>query len=232
MIIKTTGIVTEVINLTETSKELVLTLAEPMKFFAGHFINIFYEVNGEKLRRSYSISSDDQVSDKLSLSIRSAKDGAFSPLLWKEDFTGKTLEVMGPLGVNTADKITQKNVYLFGFGVGAGVIRAVAMHEMHRNDLDSLTIVTGSRAEDDIIHKEYFDALKAHDARVTLRYAISNPKTDAPCLKGYIQDHIDDFDFNNADVYVCGQKVACDALVEKVKSKNPSSCNFFIEAFH
>lgn len=89
----------------------------------------------------------------------------------------------------------------------------------------------GSRNEEDIIHQVDFDAIATHP-KVTLRHTISNPGSNNPHLVGYIQDNLSGFDFNNADVYVCGQEAACEALVETVKKQNPQNCQYFVEGFH
>lgn len=229
---KLTATVSTVRDLSPTAKELVLVPSEPLDFVAGSFVNIFSTINGSSLRRAYSISSSDQNTQHISLSVRLTPDGQFTPLLWESDYTGKTLELMGPLGLNTADKLTKRKVFLFGFGIGAGVVRAIALRLIERNDLDSLVIMTGSRNENDMVHKTCFDELAEKDPRVKTAYVLSAPTTQTPYPRGYIQDHLSEFDFNDADVYVCGQGVACDDLIAKIKSFKPKNCDFFVEDFH
>lgn len=138
---------------------------------------------------------------------------------------------MGPLGLNTADKMQSDNIYLFGFGVGAGVVKSLADYFVNKPHVTKLTIMTGSRNENDIIHFDYFTEL-AQNKKVTVRYVISNPTADNIYPVGYIQNHLSDFNFSDSDVYVCGQEVACQDLVETVKKSTPQNCNFFIEGFH
>ena len=38
--------------------------------------------------------------------------------------------------------------------------------------------------------------------------------------------------FDNADIYICGQEAACTALKSKIESVNPKNSTFFIEDFH
>ena len=67
---------------------------------------------------------------------------------------------------------------------------------------------------------------------VFVDHIVSRIREGSSIKKGYIQDYINEFDFNNSDVYVCGQEKACNDLVEKIKSANPNNCNYFIEGFH
>jgi len=228
----TPAMITKVTDLSPTAKEVTLTLTEPITFQAGAFVNIFMDDNGEKIRRAFSISSDDGTHDTFTLSIRESLKGRMSPMFWKKDMLGVTVTVMGPLGMNTADKMKSKRIFLFGFGIGVGVVKSLAAHFASSTQVESLTIATGSRNNADVMYTEYFNQLVANDPRIHIRYVVTEQDGTTAYPTGYIQDNIDDLDFNNADVYVCGQEVACTALQDKVKSTNPENCNFFVEAFH
>lgn len=229
---KTTGTITHIVDLSKTAKDVTVTLNEKIDFVAGHFVNLFMDINGEKVRRAFSISSSDTEQDSITLSIRESLKGVMSPLFWKNDLTGTTLELMGPMGVNTADKMHAPNAYLFAYGVGAGVIKSILDHVLRLGVAKRVVIMTGSRSSDEILHKEYFDSMSALHAHLEVRHVISQPEEVSGFRKGYIQEHLDDLDFNNADVYACGQEIACNSLVEKIRAQNPKNCNFFIEAFH
>lgn len=228
---KVKGTITNIIDLTPTCKEFTITLSEPVDFIAGCFFNLFIQHNGETIRRAFSVSSSDSVQDTLAFAIRLSLQGVMSPILWNENYVGREIEVMGPLGQNTADKMTREKIYLFGFGVGAGVVKSLAEHHCKRKDMKQLVVITGNRSEDEIIYRAYFDALKM-DARVRVAYVVSQPTTKESLPVGYIQNHIANYDFNDADVFVCGQVVACDALVAEVKTHAPTHCRFFVEDFH
>lgn len=229
---KLTGTITKATDLSPTARDITVTLSEPLDFNAGCFVNLFIEKDGERLRRAFSISSTEDDPDEISLSIRFTPDGAVTPLFWEEGIVGTPIEIMGPLGMNTADKMLAKKIYLFGFGVGAGVVRSLADHFVKKPDVDSIVIMTGNRSEDEILHKEYFDSLADQYKNVTVEHILPKNDPTPNYKKGYIQEHLSELDFNHSDVYVCGQEVACNALVETVKTHEPEDCHFFIEAFH
>ncbi len=225
------GIISQVRELTPTAREYVITPTEPFTFTAGAFVNLFVTHEGQTIRRAFSMSSDDTATDQFAVSIRLSKGGALTPLLWSHDFTNTEVSLMGPLGLNTADKMQSKKIFLFGFGIGAGVVKSLAMHHVASDMCDELVIVTGNRAENEIIHKDFFDELQQANPKVSCQYVVSQPTSELYPI-GYIQDHIDQYDFNDSDVYICGQTVACKALQEKVMATNPSNCTFFVEDFH
>jgi ring-1,2-phenylacetyl-CoA epoxidase subunit PaaE len=224
--------VTTVTDLSKSARDYTLLLPENLGFVAGQFVNIFMDIDGKKVRRAYSISSSDSIQNSITVSIRHSPDGVMTPVMWSRDMTGETLEIIGPLGFNTGDKMHAKEAYLFGYGVGAGVVKSILDHVLNEGRATTIVVITGSRSEDEILHKEYFDQVKETHPEVEIRYAISQPEVHTGFRKGYIQDNIEGIDFSDADVYACGQEKACTSLVEKIKAQNPTNCSLFIEAFH
>lgn len=229
---KIKGVITDVKELSPTAKEIAITLEKSMEFIAGSFVNVFMEIEGVKIRRAYSISSSDTDTQTIRVSVRLNPTGTISPLFWKNDMIGTQIEIMGPLGLNTADKMTHETAYLFGFGIGAGVIKSIAEYLSRKDSVKRIVIMTGNRSDEELLHKDYFDTLSSTNTKVSARYAVTAPSPNPTLLFGYIQNHINDFDFSHSDVYVCGQEAACEELVSKVKDRNPIDCSFFVEGFH
>ncbi len=227
-----TGTITSIVDLSKTAKDVTITLSEELNFIAGQFVNIFMNIEGVAVRRAFSISSSDTEQRTITLSIRESLKGVMSPLFWQKDMTGTSLTLVGPLGVNTGDKLHAPHAYLFAYGVGAGVVKSILDHIIHASIAEQILVMTGSRSEDEILHKDYFDKCATTHTHISVRHVISQPTQTEGLFHGYIQDNIDDIDFNNADVYACGQEVACKSLVEKIQLKQPVNCTFFIEAFH
>jgi len=227
-----TGEIVNIIDISKTAKEVKIKLSEPIDFISGSFVNLFMNINNEVVRRAYSISSPESIKDSITLTIRLSPSGTMTPFFWNNEMLGKHVNLMGPLGLNTVDKMHTNKVFLFAFGVGAGVVKSIADYFTNIRKVEKLTIMTGSRSEDEMLYKDYFNGLTNDSNNILVRHVVSKVNEGSIVLKGYIQDHIDDLDFNDSDVYVCGQEVACNDLVNKVKSTNPQNCNFFIEGFH
>jgi NAD(P)H-flavin reductase len=226
---KIKGKISRVTDLTSTSREIELTLTEELDFLPGAFVNIFIDIEGEKLRRAYSISSFESPSKRINLSVRKTPKGRVSPIFWGNNIIKKEIEIMGPLGLNTADKIINKKVYLFSFGIGVSVIKSIAKYLIDQIKIEDLTIYMGQRNEKEIIYKDFFDSISD---RTKIKYILSQP-TDSNYLNhGYIQDHIEKLDFDNSSVYICGQDKACQSLKERILDSNPKNIQFLIEGFH
>lgn len=232
-ITKIAGTITRVRDLTPTARDVTVTLDASMTSIAGSFVNLFIKNGTRTLRRAFSISSASPDEREITLTIRLCPEGAVSPLFWQPDVLGTRVELMGPLGLNTTDKLHRPNIFLFAFGIGAGVVKALAETLIGRSDLAALTIMTGSRNAEDIVHKDFFDALAGRDARVQVAYVVSTPRAaNSLYPHGYIQHHLTGLHFDDADVYVCGQEEACQQLVEAIQHTAPHNCDYFIEGFH
>lgn len=226
------GIISSVTDLTKTAKEVVITLTDGLDCPPGSFVNFFIEVNGTEVRRAYSVVHADEDQKTITLSIRHTLTGVVTPEFWKDDIIGRKVRVMGPMGLNTADKLSHSTVHLFAYGIGAGVIKAIAEYSLQNPNITTITITTGSRNEEDIVYKSYFDAMAQNNPHVAIKYVISDPLDANYPFKGYVQDHLEGLSFDDSDVYMCGQEKACNALLEKIKAMNSQNVSFFVEAFH
>lgn len=229
---KITGVVTSYKDLSPTARDVTITLREPLIFEAGSFVNIFILHEGAVLRRAFSISASDTTTNSITVSVRLNPKGMVTPLFWADTIIGMVVSVMGPLGLNTADKMYSDRIFLFGYGIGAGVVKSLATHFAHTYPNKEIFIMTGNRSPQEILHRDYFDLLTKNHPRIQVKYVVSDTAIPSPYPTGYIQDHISNIDFSNADVYVCGQEIACQSLVATVRKSNPVNCTFFIEGFH
>jgi NAD(P)H-flavin reductase len=226
------GVISNVTDLTKTAKEVTLTLVEALACPPGSFVNFFIELGGTPVRRAYSVVHADAEQKTITLSIRQTLNGMVTPEFWKDDIIGRKVRVMGPLGQNTADKLSHRTIHLFAYGIGAGVIKAIAEYSLQNPQVTAMTITTGSRNEEDIVYKTYFDEVVKNNPHVSVKYVISDPLDQNYPYKGYIQDHLEGLSFDDSDIYMCGQEKACNALLEKIKATNPQNTSFFVEAFH
>lgn len=221
--------ITSVVDLSRSAREVTLALPESIHFTPGAFVNVFMNREGKRERRAYSISSSDTEQEQIALTIRKGSVGGMSERFWEPDIQNIPISIMGPLGLNTIEKITNSRVFLFGFGIGVSVIKGLVEALLARPDLTELTIVTGSRTEEEILYKHFFESF--HDPRLTVRFVVSRPIDPQYPYRGYIQDHIADFDFSHATVYLCGQGSACTALQAGINALNPKEVEFLIESF-
>lgn len=230
-IITTKAKIAGVVDLSPTSRELIIVADKTFDFVPGMFVNIFIEHGGKAIRRAYSISSDPKQKGSFSISARLLPNGEMSPIFWADDIVGREITVMGPMGFNTVQKITKDRVLLFAFGIGASVIKSIAHELSKRENIQQLYIVTGNRNESEMIYKDFFDSLARENRSVHVRHVLSKPNDKNYEFIGHVPDFIGDLNFSNSSVYVCGGTKACEALKEKIDSVRPENVDIVVEAF-
>lgn len=223
--------VVEVTDLSDRAREVTLALPRPLGFLSGAFVNVFIPHEGVQARRAYSISSSPMVQDSIALTIRRTLPTSPSNVFWQPDIIGRSFEIMGPLGLNTIDHVTRDRVYLVGFGIGVSVVKGMLHGLLERKEVKDIWVITGSRSEDEVLYKELFETESTKDTRVHTRFVISRPESDSYPYTGYVQEHLSDFDFTDATVYLCGQSKACEAVQADIEKRHPYGVEFLLEAF-
>ncbi len=219
-------------DLSPSAREVTLTLPNALEFTPGAFVNLFVTRDGKRERRAYSVSSDYKNQKEITLSIRrNDTPQSLSPVFWQKNLDALPVSVMGPLGLNTADKIEHSKVYLFGFGIGVSVIKSLAQYLLDQEDIEQVIVLVGSRTEKEALYKEFFELLAEQDVRLSFRSVLSRPEQEGYPYVGYLQDHIGDYDFNDSTVYLCGAGAHCLALRDAIEATHPKNVQFLIESF-
>lgn len=163
-------------------------LQQTFQFQQGQNITIKAVIDGEELRRSYSICSAPHEGE-LRVAVKKVEQGKFSTYANEQLQVGDALEVMPPSGrFNTALDPQQKNHYL-AFAAGSGItpIISIIKTTLHTEPNSQFTLVYGNRSRAGIIFFEALEALKnKYLQRFNFINVLSREKTDAPLSFGRI----------------------------------------------
>lgn len=184
--------VKEIIKETPDSVSIEFDVPQNLKqdfaYTQGQNINIKAIINGEEVRRTYSLCTSPQE-NKLKVAVKKVQGGLFSTYANEQLKKGDVLEVMTPLGkFNTAlDANHQKQYVAFAAGSGItpiiSIIKATLAAERH----SSFTLIYGNRSRSSIIFFEELEGLKnKYMQRFTLIHVLSREKTDAAINFGRI----------------------------------------------
>lgn len=192
--------------------EIPEDLSKTFSFTSGQYVTLRTLINGEEVRRAYSICSSEN-SGELRVAIKSIKDGLFSNYACNELKTGDFLEVAPPEGnfILTTDSNQLKN-YL-GFAAGSGITPILSMIQtvLEAEPKSTFTLVYGNKTAEDTIFKSKLDAFaKQYIARFNLKYVFSQEETD-DSLFGRIDKSVVNYVVRNKfkhltfdAVFICG----------------------------
>ncbi len=188
---------------------------DTLHYLAGQFLTVIPNIDGDKTRRSYSLSSSPATDMSPAISVKRIEGGLVSNYLCDHVKIGDSLEVIEPMGnfVIEPDADAAKN-YVF-VGAGSGITPLISMIKtlIHREPKSKIHLIYGSRHEDQIIFKKQLDALETDYAnRFTVLHVISQPAANWPGLKGrinqastvyYLKQELG-IDIAQAHYYLCG----------------------------
>jgi ring-1,2-phenylacetyl-CoA epoxidase subunit PaaE len=163
-------------------------LADDYSFNPGQYLTLRTTMDGEEVRRSYSICSGPDDGE-LRIAVKKVDGGAFSNWAADELKSGDELDVMTPtgrFGVAPAPAPEQARVYA-GFAAGSGItpILSIAKGVLAREPHSRFFLFYGNRSTSGMMFLEALEELKDRFMqRLSLFHVISGEEQDIPILHG------------------------------------------------
>lgn len=185
-------------------------LSSAFLFKEGQNITLKAIINGNELRRSYSLCTAPHENE-IKVAIKAVDGGAFS-VFAQNLKKGDTLEVLPPVGkFNAKLKDTKGNYLAIAAGSGITPVISIIKHTLQTQADSSFTLIYGNKSRGSIIFFEELEALKnKFMQRFNFINVLSREKTDSTINYGRInQDKLKELqqliNFSNFDsVYICG----------------------------
>jgi ring-1,2-phenylacetyl-CoA epoxidase subunit PaaE len=164
--------------------------AETFSFVPGQYLTLRSTINGQEVRRSYSLCSS-PLSGELRVAIKQVEQGIFSTWANTELKAGDTLETMPPMG-NFALEIepTDEQTYV-GFAAGSGItpVLSILKTVLERAPKAKFILFYGNRKTNSIIFKAELEDLKdAHMGRLEVHHVLSREDQGNDLLFGRIDE--------------------------------------------
>jgi len=180
----------------EAAGAVAITLAIPdeakdrFAFEPGQFLTLRTTVNGQDVRRSYSISSPRSrlaAKGELEIGIRPVENGVFSNWAAQSIKAGDTIQVMPPDGRFVVKK--KRAIHRVGFAAGSGItpILSIAASTLEEQPESKFTLVYGNRRMSSVMFNEALQDLKdRYRDRLTLIHVLSRQAQEVDLLQGRI----------------------------------------------
>ncbi len=165
-------------------------LQKEFTFTQGQNITLKALVNGEEIRRSYSICSS-PLEGELRIAIKKIPDGRFSSWAHHSITRGSLVHVLPPAGkFNTRlDPSQTKHYMAFAAGSGITPLLSIIKTTLATERGSHFTLVYGNKNRASIIFREALEALKNKFLhRFSVHHILSREKTDSPFNQGRIDN--------------------------------------------
>ncbi len=204
----------ETVDAVSIAFDIPLAIQHEYQYKQGQYITVKLSVNGEELRRSYSICTSPYSEKELRVAVKEVKDGRASTLMNRTWKVGDTVEVMTPMG-NFSSILSgnnKKQYVLFAGGSGITPMMSILKSVLYIEKQSTVTLVYANRDEDSVIFKADIEKIVSENAdRLKIVNVYDNPKTEVSDLqKGLLTPErvkaiVENYGGVNADEYfICG----------------------------
>jgi ring-1,2-phenylacetyl-CoA epoxidase subunit PaaE len=163
-------------------------LKREFTFTQGQNITIKAVIDGESLRRSYSVCSS-PLEGELRIAVKKVISGKFSSWASSHLKKGTILEVLPPTGkfYTTLDAANKKNYIAFAAGSGITPLLSIIKTTLVTEPDSYFTLIYGNKNRASIIFKEELEALKNKFInRFSVHHILSREKAETPLNHGRI----------------------------------------------
>jgi len=196
----------KIVKETRDTSTLRLKLETPFNWEPGQFIMVMAQINGESVRRAYSISSS-PTKEYLEITIRQTEDPTMSKYL-NERSEGETLQVKGPYGRFIWTPDVTENLVCLGAGSGITPFRAFFEYIIDKGLENKMKLLYTCGYGDNVIYQKELKELVGKTKNGKYELSITRDPMGLTSIRSgrinadYLKSEI--VGFENANYYICG----------------------------
>ena len=161
---------------------------DTFQFKQGQYLTLRTRLNGEEVRRSYSVCTAPYEHD-LRVAIKKVEGGLFSSFANETLHAGDTLDVMPPEGRFFVETEAKANRLYVAFAAGSGITPVISILKtvLHDEPGSRFVLFYGNRGFDQIIFREQLEELKnKFPDRIAVHHVFSRESMANDLFQGHI----------------------------------------------
>ncbi len=230
----------------ETSDSIVVEfevpeeLKERFRFHQGQYVTLKKEIDGEEVRRNYSICSGPFEED-LRIACKKVEGGRMSGYLNEKLEPGERIEVMEPMGnfFTYLDEGNEKQYVAFAAGSGITPVISILKTVLHKEPRSCFLLFYGNKTSLDIIFKHELEKLtQKYGDRLEIHHVLSREEGEDELLSGRIDedrarkllDRHEDPQWDK-EYFICGPEGMMNAVNSVLQERGVAEKRIHIELF-
>ena len=215
-------------------------LMSTFTFSPGQYVTLKTNVQGEELRRSYSICSAPHEGE-LRVAIKQIEGGKFSTYANQTLKEGDSLEAMPPMG-NFKWSQGAEPSHLVGWAAGSGItpMMSIAKTVLQSDEHSTFTLFYGNKNSNSIIFKDELEDLKnSFVDRLEVHHILSREDQGSDATSGRIDgDKVKSFNHKFFDIntatghYLCGPLGMIESVTETLQELGTAKDKIHFELFN
>jgi ring-1,2-phenylacetyl-CoA epoxidase subunit PaaE len=216
-------------------------MASQYSYKAGQYLTFSIFINGEEVRRSYSMCSSPVTGEKITIAVKEVAGGKMSTYLNTQLKEGDMVDIMPPMGkfVIEPNASAANHYFLFGGGSGITPLLSIMKTALQSEPNSHCYLVYANRDEDSVIFKNQLADLEATNANLKVINTYDTPTGPWMGHRGFLtKDKVSEIarqelglNYPVAQYYTCGPSPMMDVVVEGLKTIGVRDENIHTEYF-
>lgn len=228
----------EVVPIAQEAVNLVFEKPnEKFSYQPGQFLTLIDEVDGQKIRRAYSLCCTPYLDEFLAVTVKRVPGGRMSNHVNDHYKAGQQVQVMEPMGMftTTFDQSNTRKAVFIGGGSGITPLISIIRTLISEEPKSRMVLIYGNRSEEYIIFKDLIQELVSkYSDRFKVIHILEEDPNGYGQLKGrpsagIISDLVRDY--TDAEYYICGPQPMMDVAVEGLKLAGVADNQVRMESF-
>jgi ferredoxin-NADP reductase len=180
----------------------------PFTFMPGQFLTFSAEIEGKRVRRSYTIASSPTQTGYVEVTVKRQEHGVISCYLHDHVAVGSLVDISAPAGVFTFTGAEADSIVLIAGGVGITPMMSVTRYLIDISFPGEIFFLFGARTTEDFIFREELEYLQRRHANLHIAATMSRAAGTAwmghegPVSKEFIAHAVPDI--GRRRVQLCG----------------------------
>ncbi len=202
----------------ETAEAVTVVFTKPTvitNYKSGQFLTLILTIAGEKLRRSYSLSSSPYVDEDWAVTVKKIPGGKMSTYIVDKVKAGDIIETMAPMGTFTYEPnaSTANDIVLIGAGSGITPLFSILSSTLAIEKDSTIHLIYANRNEASVILNQGLERIKMmYNNRFHYTLVFSKPSNPSAAISGRLDETkiikvLENFEIKNlkqARYFVCG----------------------------
>jgi ring-1,2-phenylacetyl-CoA epoxidase subunit PaaE len=171
----------ETADTTTIELDIPAELRDLFTYKQGQYLTIRFNLGGQELRRSYSMSSS-PLENRLAVTVKKVHGGKASTFLHDEVKVGDTLEAAAPDGrfYHELNPDKRRTYYMFAAGSGITPLMSIIKTTLESEPMSAIFLLYGSRNEETIIFRDELDRLsERYVGQLHVEHVLSQPRKES-----------------------------------------------------
>ncbi|MCP4461071.1 MAG: ferredoxin--NADP reductase [Cytophagales bacterium] len=230
----------EVVNIAKDAVNVVFEKPDTeFNYLPGQFITLISSIDGNKIRRAYSLCSTPFEDEFPAITVKRVVDGRMSNHVNDTFKAGDTVEVMEPMGQFTTEfkEDASRKATFIGGGSGITPLISIIRSMLLKEPESQIVLIYANRNVAHVIFWEMLESLvTVNNERLKVVHILEEDTERLAELVGRptpesIAGLVKSYELNDSEFFICGPQPMMDVVSEGLKSAEISNAAIRMESF-